>query len=165
MLVQTELTNIHFVYLCRWLKSILCEVFRWKEEKTTAFYWCYIHLFMQVKHHIRGRNMKTTKENHFLFSKHFSDNILVLGKTLYSTIQWTDWRRYKTPGKTSRTVNANTMSQGIKNTFGRKTHKPSNYLKYFEYILSTYKKNLKPRYVLSLKSSPISHIIFLSNKK
>lgn len=39
------------------------------------------------------------------------------------------------------------ITRDKKHVLKKKTHKLSNYLKYYEYLLNTYKKNLKTRYV------------------
>lgn len=131
MLLKTDTANtfVFTLYIFvnnRNLASV--RFFRWKEKNNNNNFLWVLYLSMQVSHYIRSKNMETTKHKPLSIFKTLLDTILVLGKTFSSTIQWTDWRRYKTLEKTSLTVKANTMSQGIKNTFRRKTHKPSNYL-------------------------------------
>lgn len=132
MLLKTDTANmfVFTLYIFANNRNLSCvRFFRWKEKKKkNNNFMLVLCLSMQVSHHIKGKIMKTTKHKPLSIFKTLLDTILVLGKTFYSTIQWTDWRRYKTLEKTSLTVKANTMSQGIKNAVRRKTHKPSNYL-------------------------------------
>lgn len=44
-------------YLCWQLKSILCEVFGWRENNFLLV----LHSTMLVSYHVRGKIMKTTK--------------------------------------------------------------------------------------------------------
>lgn len=55
-----------------------------------------LHLFKRVSHYISGKNMKTTKHKLPSNFKTLVETILVLGKTLYYTTQWTNWERHKT---------------------------------------------------------------------
>ena len=111
----------------RW-KSILCEVFWWRANNFLLV----LHLFMPVSHHVRGKMWKQQDKQHSLFPKHF-DTMSALGRKLYSPRS----RLKKTQNAREHTTlsEGDTMSQGVKNTFQRKTQTPSRHLQYSEFML------------------------------
>lgn len=140
-------------------KCILCEVFWWRANNFLLV----LHLFMLVSHLVRGKNTKTTKQKHSLFSKHFYTTS-VLGQKLYNPKNWL--KKMQNTRENVTHSEEDTKPQGIKNTFLRKTLTPSKHLQYSEYMLSTYKiSKSKTKYIL-VQKVPQLHILFscLKNK-